>query len=507
MDSESRKDGKMKRKKYKFSHLHVHTEYSLFRSTIKLDALFEKCRAYDMDSVAITDLGDMFGVAKFYEKARMASIKPLIGCEVHLAPRSMNDREHSDYKGMSHLVLLAKDMEGYKNLCKLVSLAYLKGFYYEPRIDKSLLENHSKGLIGLSACLKGEIPKHIINNDMKAAQDSARFFQKTFGENNFFLEIQQFGLENQHKVNEQIIELGNRLSAPVVATNNCHYLSKNEAAAYELLRCIHTGDTYNNSNRLKSGSDQQYFKSTEEMVQTFGHYPQAIDNTQYIVSMCTLEFDDKRRQLPKFVRSQQEAGDNIPNPSIDIEHRNQMYQTIMDHCGGYEYVGQVVAFEQFDAKTVIKEVGRALEVPSFEIEGVIEMLPDAMTIFEAVRAIPEIRKQCSVSKNTMIEMALLLEALLRHISSHPTVVAIADKPLYEYLPVCRGDNGEMITQFDIIDIKRAGVPGLHLFDIHDSGMFKDEQLIKAEVLNNIFAKELKEADQWGAEDREIRKHE
>ncbi|MCK4768382.1 MAG: PHP domain-containing protein, partial [Desulfobacula sp.] len=155
-----------------FYHLHLHTEYSLLDGAIRLNSLFKKCHEYGMDAVSITDHGTMFGVAEFYEKARKESIKPVIGCEVYVAPRTLNDRTQMDHKGLSHLVLLAKDREGYSNLCKLVSIAQLKGFYYKPRIDKELLTKHSKGLIGLSACLKGDIPKNIIQNKMEAADDA-----------------------------------------------------------------------------------------------------------------------------------------------------------------------------------------------------------------------------------------------------------------------------------------------------------------------------------------------
>ena len=263
-----------------FYHLHLHTEYSLLDGAIRLDSLFKKCRDYGMDAVSMTDHGTMFGVASFYEKARKESVKPVIGCEVYVAPRTLNDRTQMDNKGLRHLVLLAKDREGYANLCKLVSIAQLKGFYYKPRIDKELLANHSKGLIGLSACLKGDIPQHIIHNRMDEADDAARFYLNTFGENNFFLEIQENGMEIQHKVNKGILDISQRLSIPIVATNDCHYLSKGDDKAHEILLCIQTGDTFNNQNRFKFDSDQLYFKSSEEMIQTFSEYPGAIENTR-----------------------------------------------------------------------------------------------------------------------------------------------------------------------------------------------------------------------------------
>ncbi|MCK5348176.1 MAG: PHP domain-containing protein, partial [Desulfobacula sp.] len=294
-----------------FYHLHLHTEYSLLDGAIRLNSLFKKCHEYGMDAVSITDHGTMFGVAEFYEKARKESIKPVIGCEVYVAPRTLNDRTQMDHKGLSHLVLLAKDREGYSNLCKLVSIAQLKGFYYKPRIDKELLTKHSKGLIGLSACLKGDIPKNIIQNKMEAADDAARFYLNTFGETNFFLEIQKNGIQIQQKVNEGLLDISNRLSIPMVATNDCHYLSKGDDKAHEILLCIQTGDTLTNQNRFKFDSDQLYFKSSEEMIQSFGDYPGAIENTREVISKCNVEFDDKTYHFPRYATSKEESEDEI----------------------------------------------------------------------------------------------------------------------------------------------------------------------------------------------------
>ncbi|NOX33317.1 MAG: DNA polymerase III subunit alpha [Deltaproteobacteria bacterium] len=294
-----------------FYHLHLHTEYSLLDGAIRLDSLFGKCREYGMDAVSMTDHGTMFGVAQFYEKARKESIKPVIGCEVYVAPRTLNDRTQMDHKGLRHLVLLAKNRVGYANLCKLVSIAQLKGFYYKPRIDKELLSNHSKGLIGLSACLKGDIPQNILLNKMDDADDAARFYLKTFGEDNFFLEVQENGMEIQHKVNKGILDISQRLSIPMVATNDCHYLSKGDDKAHEILLCIQTGDTFTNQNRFKFDSDQLYFKSSGEMIETFKDYPGSIENTREVISKCNVEFDDKTYHFPRYAQSEDESEDEI----------------------------------------------------------------------------------------------------------------------------------------------------------------------------------------------------
>jgi len=294
-----------------FYHLHLHTEYSLLDGAIRLDSLFEKCKQYGMDAVSMTDHGTMFGVAAFYEKAKKAGIKPVIGCEVYVAPRTLNDRTQIDNKGLTHLVLLAKDNEGYTNLCKLVSIAQLKGFYYKPRIDKELLANHSKGLVGLSACLKGQVAQNIIQNNMDGADESARFYQNIFGEDNYYLEVQENGMDIQHKVNDGLLDISQRLSIPMVATNDCHYLSKGDDVAHEILLCIQTGDTFTNQNRFKFDSDQLYFKSSEEMIDTFSNFPNAIENTREVIGKCNVEFDDKSYHFPRFAMTEEESEDDL----------------------------------------------------------------------------------------------------------------------------------------------------------------------------------------------------
>ncbi len=210
-----------------FYHLHLHTEYSLLDGAIRLDELLKKCKEFGMDAVSMTDHGTMFGVAAFYEKARKAGIKPILGCEVYVAPRTITHKTQMDHKGLSHLVLLARDREGYANLCKLVSIAQLQGFYYKPRIDRELLAAHSRGLIGLSACLKGDIPKAIMAHDMDGADAAARFIWILSGRATFSGSSGERDAV-QHKVNEGIADISQRLSIPMVATNDCHYLAKED---------------------------------------------------------------------------------------------------------------------------------------------------------------------------------------------------------------------------------------------------------------------------------------
>ncbi|RLC19698.1 MAG: DNA polymerase III subunit alpha, partial [Deltaproteobacteria bacterium] len=279
-----------------FVHLHVHTQYSLLDGAIRLDALLKRTKEFGMDSVALTDHGTMFGAVEFYEKATKAGIRPVVGCECYVAPRKLTDKD----KGSSHLVLLAKDNEGYRNLCKLASLAQLKGFYYRPRIDKELLKTHHQGLIAMSACLHGEIPMLIKNGKTEQADEAARFYLDTFGEDNFFLEVQKNGLDIQETVNQGLLDMSRRLSVPLVATNDCHYLDKEDVRAHEVLLCIQTGKTVHDADRFKFGTDQLYFKSPQVMYEDFKDYPGAVENTAAVAERCSIEVDFKTYHFPQF---------------------------------------------------------------------------------------------------------------------------------------------------------------------------------------------------------------
>jgi DNA polymerase-3 subunit alpha len=283
-----------------FVHLHVHTQYSLLDGAIRIDQLLKRAAEFGMDAVSITDHGTMFGAVEFYEKAHKAGIKPVIGCEFYVAPRLLTDKTPADAKGLSHLVLLAENQEGYRNLCKLASVAQLEGFYYKPRIDKELLKQHCKGLIGLSACLHGEIPMRIQEGKIDKADEAARFYLSLLGENNFFLEIQQNGMEVQEKVNQGLLDMSQRLSIPLVATNDCHYLDKEHVHAHEVLLCIQTGKTLQDADRFKFATDQLYFKPKDVMYADFKDYPGALENTGEIAKRCEIEFDFKTYHFPKF---------------------------------------------------------------------------------------------------------------------------------------------------------------------------------------------------------------
>jgi DNA polymerase-3 subunit alpha len=283
-----------------FVHLHVHTEYSLLDGAIRIDALLDRAKADDMPAVAITDHGTMFGVVDFFEKATKAGIKPIIGCEFYVAPRTLHDKTPADHKGISHLVLLAENQEGYKNLCALATQASLDGFYHRPRIDKQILARHAKGLIGLSACLKGEIPTLVRKGNIEAADAAAKFFVDLLGENNFFLEVQNNGIPDQEIVNRGLLDMHHRLGIPLVATNDCHYLNKSDVKAHDVLLCVQTGRTVKDTGRFQFNTEDLYFKSSAEMMADFADYPGAIENTVSIADRCFVEFDFNTFHFPKF---------------------------------------------------------------------------------------------------------------------------------------------------------------------------------------------------------------
>ncbi|MCM8783115.1 MAG: DNA polymerase III subunit alpha, partial [Candidatus Omnitrophica bacterium] len=299
-----------------FIHLHLHTQYSLLDGACRIPEIINLAHQYNMDSLCITDHGNMFGAVEFYVEVQKAGIKPIIGCEIYIAPASRFDRTNNGIEEASyHFILLARDEEGYRNLMCLVSLGYLEGFYYRPRIDKELLSKYATGLIGLSACLKGEIPLLIqqsrFNDALKAADD----FRCILGKDNFFLEIQENFIPEQKKVNEGLIKISRQLDIPLVATNDVHYLTKDKAFAHEVLLCVQTQTTLNDSKRLRFQSQEFYFKSPQQMKELFKELPEAISNTLEIASRCNLELDFSKIHLPPY---------DVPEGKTKIELLRQL---------------------------------------------------------------------------------------------------------------------------------------------------------------------------------------
>ncbi|MFH1874789.1 MAG: DNA polymerase III subunit alpha [Pseudomonadota bacterium] len=287
-----------------FVHLHLHTYYSLLDGAIPIDILGQKAKEYKMPAVAMTDHGNLFAAVEFYEKIQNCGVKPIIGCEMYLLTKGSRKEKKpkAESEGfLSHLVLLCKNRQGYKNLCRLISSSYLEGFYYKPRIDKELLEAHTEGLICLSACLKGEIPNAILQDNYDLAKQTAQYFAQIFPNDRFYLEVQDQGLEGQDKIKKGLIELSKDLGIGLVATNDVHFMAQQDALCQDALLCIQTGKTLDDTKRLKFDSDQFYFKSPQEMSELFSDCPEAISNSISIAERLNLEFDFKTYHFPKFL--------------------------------------------------------------------------------------------------------------------------------------------------------------------------------------------------------------
>ena len=286
-------------KQRQFTHLHVHTEYSLLDGACRIDRMFEHLKSMGQTACAITDHGVMYGCVAFFDAAKAAGIKPIIGCEVYVATRTRFDKVNR-IDGNSHLILLCKNETGYKNLIKMVSAGFLEGFYSKPRIDKDLLEQHHEGLICLSACLAGEIPKAILAGDYERAKQTALYYRDLFGEGNYYLELQDHGLEEDQVVLPQLIRLSRETGIPMAATNDAHYITKEDAKMQSILLCIQTGKTIADADRMEFQTDEFYLKSTDEMYDLFSMVPEACENTNKIAEQCNFEFTFGETKLPYF---------------------------------------------------------------------------------------------------------------------------------------------------------------------------------------------------------------
>ncbi|WP_300669721.1 DNA polymerase III subunit alpha [Desulfoluna sp.] len=557
-----------------FVHLHVHSQYSLLDGAIRLDPLLERTKEFGMNSVAVTDHGSMFAAVEFYDKANHAGVKPIIGFEAYMAPRGLKRKEGlEDGTGLAHLVLLAENNVGYTNLCKLASIAQLQGFYYKPRIDREVLAEHTEGVIALSACLAGEIPKLIMKGKQQEADALACHYQKLFGERNYFLEVQENGLVEQYKVNEALFDMSKRLGIPMVATNDCHYLNYEDNKAHEVLLCIQTGTTMDDPKRFKFGTDQLHFKSPAEMARAFGSTPEVLANTVAIADRCHIEFDFNTYHFPQFDATSEHTADELfeiqaregfqtrmaaieaKNPDVDravyeerldyevktiiemgfpgyflivadfigygkangipvgpgrgsaagsivaysmniteldpIEHgliferflnpsrismpdidvdfcirgREKVFNYVVGRYGGGDYVAQIITFGTLKPKAVIRDVGRALNIPLSEVDRIAKLVPDTLGIKlnQALIDEPELKElvDSRADYTELINVCRVLEGLTRHASTHAAGVVVSDKPLVEYLPLFKGRNGETITQ---LDMKRVEQIGLVKFD-------------------------------------------
>ena len=283
-----------------FVHLHTHTEYSLLDGACRIEKLVEKAAELGMKAMAITDHGNMYGVVKFYKAAKKCGIKPILGCEVYTAPRSRHEKEGRQDAEPGHLVLLAENQQGYKNLMKIVSIGFVEGFYYKPRVDVEVLKQYSEGIIALSACLAGDTARSIIQGNMDKAREYIETYTDIFGKDNFFIELQDHGIPEQKQANIHLINLAKEYGLKMVATNDIHYINKSDHEMHDALLCIQTGKTVDEENRMRFSTQEFYVKSEEEMAALFPGVPSAIANTGEIADRCNVELEFGNYHLPKF---------------------------------------------------------------------------------------------------------------------------------------------------------------------------------------------------------------
>lgn len=310
-----------------FAHLHVHTEYSLLDGSNKINEYVARVKELGMNSAAITDHGVMFGCIDFYRAAKAAGIKPILGCEVYVAPGSRFDREIGQAEDRYyHLVLLAENNHGYENLMKIVSKAFVDGFYYKPRVDMELLQEYHEGIIALSACLAGEVAKNITRGMYEEAKSAALRYEKIFGKGNFFLELQDHGIPQQQRVNQQLLRMSQETGIALVATNDVHYTYDTDAEAHDILLCVQTRKLLSDENRMRYEGGQYYVKSPEEMAELFPYIPEALENTQKIADRCEVEIEFGVTKLPKF---------DVPAPYTSWEYLNKLcYDGLKERYSG-----------------------------------------------------------------------------------------------------------------------------------------------------------------------------
>ena len=328
----------------KFVHLHLHTEYSLLDGAIRIEDLLSRANEFDMPAVAVTDHGSMHGIIKFYKAAKQAGVKPIIGCEVYITDNHLQRDKRK--KKQNHLVLLAENNQGYKNLLKLVSKAYLDGFYYKPRIDRELLENNNQGLIALSGCLAGEIATLITNQQLEQAKEVAKDYLAIFGRDNFFFELQDHGLKEQKILNQQLANLSEELDVKLVATNDAHYLKREDSKLHDILLCIQTGKKISDEDRMQFPNDEFYFKSGAEMKELFSEYPEAINNTVKIAKRCNVDLDFNKTLLPHY--------EVPPEDNLESYLRKLTYQGLEEKYG--EITNQVKERAEHELK-IINQMG------------------------------------------------------------------------------------------------------------------------------------------------------
>lgn len=565
----------------KFAHLHLHSEYSLLDGYTKISKLFNRVKELGMDSVAITDHGAMFGVIDFYKEAKKHGIKPIIGCEVYTAPRTRFLKDPVKDKNMGHLVLLAKNNNGYNNLIKIVSKGYTEGFYYKPRIDFEVLEEYNDDLICLSACLAGDVQRKLLNGDYNGAKEFALRLNAIYGPENFYLELQDHGIEEQKQVNKDLIRLSKETEIPLVATNDVHYLNKEDHITHDILLCIQTGKTINDEGRMKFPGSEFYLKSYDEMLSLFPYAPEAIENTLKIADMCNVTFDFHQMHLPGFdvpkeyspgeylrklchwglerryelvtdeIRDRLEyeintieamgyidyflivwdfikfAKDNgivvgpgrgscggsivaytlyitdidpikynliferflnperITMPDIDIDFEDERRQEVIDYVikkYGKEKVAQIITFGTMAARGAIRDVGRAINMSYGEVDKIAKQIPHQLgiTIEKAIELNPKLREiyHDDDKAKYLIDVAMAVEGMPRHASTHAAGVVISKKAVNEYVPLYIHDDN-ITTQFNMNLLEELGLLKMDFLGLRNLSVLKEAvKLIK-----------------------------
>jgi DNA polymerase-3 subunit alpha len=569
-----------------FVHLHVHTDFSLLDGACETSELLDEASRQKMPAVAITDHGNLFAAANFFNEASKRDVKPIIGCEVYVAKGSRHDRGEKTngtngpdrgeaepgMRGSNHLVLLCESLEGYHNLIKLVSSGFLEGFYYKPRIDYDLLAKHHQGLIALSACLRGAVTEAVVDDKYDQARENAYRLRDIFGKGNFFLEIQDQGLEIEQGVNRELVRLSKETGIPLVATNDCHYLHHGDAHAQEVLLCIQTGKTMSDSHRMKFATDQFYFKTAAEMAKVFGELPDALRRTVDIAARCNVKIERIPNPFPEFqVPDGHTAGSyfekvvregfaarvphlerlaqqsQLHNPLADYEKRltseiemikkmryegyflivwdfihyaraqdvpvgpgrgsaagslvsyalritdvdplqyNLLFERFLnpervslpdidiDFCMrrrgevieyvtqkyGRENVAQIITFGTMAAKAAVKDVGRAMDIPYGEVDRLAKLIPTTLgiTLDTALAEAPQLKAAINSDERLkdLMSVALRLEGLARHASTHAAGVVISPRPLTDVVPVYKTNRDEITTQYDMNALERVGL--------------------------------------------------
>jgi DNA polymerase-3 subunit alpha len=554
-----------------FVHLHLHTDYSLLDGACEIGELTAEAARRGMPAVAVTDHGNLFAAANFFHKAGTHGVKPIIGCEVYVAPDNHKNRG-SDAERSNHLVLLAENDEGYRNLIKLVSTGFLDGFYYKPRVDHDLLQQHSRGLIALSACLRGEVADALVSDKFDQARTNAYRLRDIFGKGNFFLEVQDQGMEIEARLNRDLVQLSRETGIPLVATNDTHYLTRSDAHAQEVLMCIQTGKTMSDANRMKFPSDQFYFKTAEEMSEVFRELPEAVSRTVAIADRCNVKIQRVTNPFPEFkvpeghttdsyfekvvregfltrapvlerqakenrlrhpisvyearltselemIKKMRFAGyflivwdfihyaraqdvpvgpgrgsaagslvsyalhitdvdplqydllferflnpERVSMPDIDIDfcmrRRGEVIEYVRQKYGN-ESVAQIITFGTMAAKAVMKDAGRALDMPYGEVDRLAKMIPPTLNISleDALKQSPQLDslREKDERVRELVEVALRLEGLARHASTHAAGVVISPQPLTEIVPLYKSSKDEITTQYDMNALERIGL--------------------------------------------------